>query len=149
MEIFLTTNNRGHGVRAARPIARGEFVVEYAGGREAASARPCFWGDGVLQVPFSELLTVCALRNFFLTFASPNPSTSNPQTPTPNIKHRPGEVIDGDEMRRRMDEQRVRGQHHFYIMELGPGLFIDALRRGNNARLLNSSCEPNCETQKW
>ncbi len=31
MEIFQTTNNRGHGVRAARPIRRGEFVVEYAG----------------------------------------------------------------------------------------------------------------------
>jgi hypothetical protein len=90
MEAFLTTNNRGHGVRAARPIAKGEFVVEYA-----------------------------------------------------------GEVIDAPEMRRRMDAQRLSGQHHFYIMELGPGLFIDALRRGNYARLLNSSCEPNCETQKW
>jgi hypothetical protein len=31
MEIFLTTNNRGHGVRAARAVRRGEFVVEYAG----------------------------------------------------------------------------------------------------------------------
>jgi hypothetical protein len=90
MEVFLTTNNRGHGVRAARPIAKGAFVVEYA-----------------------------------------------------------GEVIDAPEMRRRMDAQRRLGQHHFYIMELGPGLFIDALRKGNHARLLNSSCEPNCETQKW
>ncbi|KAI8474891.1 MAG: hypothetical protein J3K34DRAFT_359121, partial [Monoraphidium minutum] len=90
MEIFLTTNNRGHGVRAARPIRKGEFVVEYA-----------------------------------------------------------GEVIDGAEVQRRMEEQRLLGQAHFYIMELGPGLFIDALRRGNYARLLNSSCEPNCETQKW
>ena len=34
-------------------------------------------------------------------------------------------------------------------MELSPGLFIDARRRGNQARLLNSSCDPNCETQKW
>lgn len=30
MEVFLT-DNRGHGVRAAEPIARGTFVVEYAG----------------------------------------------------------------------------------------------------------------------
>ena len=48
-----------------------------------------------------------------------------------------------------MEEQRLLGQAHFYIMGLGPGLFIDAHRRGNLARLLNSSCEPNCETQKW
>ncbi|GBF90197.1 histone H3 Lys 36 methyltransferase [Raphidocelis subcapitata] len=90
MEVFLTANNRGHGVRAVQPIPKGAFVVEYA-----------------------------------------------------------GEVIDSDEMEARMDAQRLAGQHHFYIMGLGPGLFIDALRRGNYARLLNSSCEPNCETQKW
>ena len=29
------------------------------------------------------------------------------------------------------------------------GLYIDARRKGNTARLINSSCEPNCETQKW
>jgi SET domain-containing protein len=90
MEIAQTVNNRGHGVRAARAIKKGEFVVEYA-----------------------------------------------------------GEVIDAAEMSRRMEAQRVLGQHHFYIMELGPGLFVDAHRRGNLARLLNSSCEPNCKTEKW
>lgn len=41
------------------------------------------------------------------------------------------------------------GDHHFYIMELAPGLYIDARWKGNLARLLNSSCQPNCETQKW
>lgn len=29
------------------------------------------------------------------------------------------------------------------------GLIIDARVKGNLARLLNSSCDPNCETQKW
>jgi len=29
------------------------------------------------------------------------------------------------------------------------GLIIDARSKGNLARLLNSSCDPNCETQKW
>lgn len=60
-----------------------------------------------------------------------------------------GEVINEAEVAARMEAQRLAGQAHFYIMELGPGLFIDAHRRGNYARLLNSSCEPNCETQKW
>jgi SET domain-containing protein len=48
-----------------------------------------------------------------------------------------------------MDASRESGEQHFYIMEMGPGLFIDARRKGNHARLLNSCCEPNCETQKW
>lgn len=30
MEVFLT-DNRGFGVRAAEPIARGTFIVEYTG----------------------------------------------------------------------------------------------------------------------
>lgn len=29
------------------------------------------------------------------------------------------------------------------------GLIIDARAKGNIARLLNSSCDPNCEAQKW
>ncbi|KAF6258157.1 hypothetical protein COO60DRAFT_1152954 [Scenedesmus sp. NREL 46B-D3] len=60
-----------------------------------------------------------------------------------------GEVIDTTELQRRMDASRESGEQHFYIMEMGPGLFIDARRKGNHARLLNSCCEPNCETQKW
>jgi len=171
MEIFHTVNNRGHGVRATRPIKRGEFIVEYAGGCGVLHGS-AFLRRGA-QVPSSELLTVCSLLHSFLKATSPykppNPRTQtpnptptstpplnpNPQphpstpTPTPTPPIKPGEVIDAHEMQRRMEAQRVMGQHHFYIMELGPGLFIDALRRGNHARLLNSSCEPNCETQKW
>uniref|UniRef100_A0A383VK44 Histone-lysine N-methyltransferase n=1 Tax=Tetradesmus obliquus TaxID=3088 RepID=A0A383VK44_TETOB len=60
-----------------------------------------------------------------------------------------GEVIDTAELQRRMEASRESGEQHFYIMEMGPGLFIDARRKGNHARLLNSCCDPNCETQKW
>lgn len=48
-----------------------------------------------------------------------------------------------------MAEAKERGLPHFYLMELAPGLVLDARRRGTLARLLNSSCAPNCETQKW
>lgn len=30
LEVFLTAN-RGHGVRATQPLAKGQFVLEYAG----------------------------------------------------------------------------------------------------------------------
>ena len=60
-----------------------------------------------------------------------------------------GEVIDQEEMARRMEEARSQGLPHFYMMEMSPGLIIDARLKGNIARLLNSSCNPNCITQKW
>lgn len=60
-----------------------------------------------------------------------------------------GEIVDEMEMHKRMEAARLNGDPHFYMMELCPGLVIDAKPKGNVSRLLNSSCEPNCETQKW
>jgi hypothetical protein len=60
-----------------------------------------------------------------------------------------GEVIDDAELSARMRTASATGQHSYYIMELGQGLYVDARTKGNMARLLNSSCQPNCETQKW
>ncbi len=60
-----------------------------------------------------------------------------------------GEVVDEFEMRARMEAAKQRQEPHFYMMEMAPGLIIDARPKGNIARLLNSSCDPNCETQKW
>lgn len=51
MEVFLT-DNRGFGVRAAEPIARGTFIVEYTGAavrralwRPAAASAHSAWQD--------------------------------------------------------------------------------------------------------
>ncbi|KAK9907625.1 hypothetical protein WJX75_007200 [Coccomyxa subellipsoidea] len=60
-----------------------------------------------------------------------------------------GEVIEDHECRRRMAQAKENGQQHFYMMELAPGLIIDARNKGNMARFINSSCSPNCESQKW
>lgn len=60
-----------------------------------------------------------------------------------------GEVISHGECERRMQVAKQKGEPHFYMMELGPGLIIDARDKGNVARLINSSCAPNCESQKW
>ncbi|KAL3160559.1 hypothetical protein ABBQ32_010856 [Trebouxia sp. C0010 RCD-2024] len=42
-----------------------------------------------------------------------------------------------------------RSGRHRARRQLAPGLIIDARRKGNIARLINHSCSPNCETQKW
>lgn len=60
-----------------------------------------------------------------------------------------GEVINETERLSRMVRARNHGELHFYIMELSPGLYIDAADIGSKARFMNSSCDPNCETQKW
>lgn len=63
-----------------------------------------------------------------------------------------GEVIDSKELSRRMEAARSTAQHSYYIMELegnSDHLYIDARTKGGIARLINSSCNPNCETQKW
>lgn len=60
-----------------------------------------------------------------------------------------GEVISTLECQRRMRAASEAGEPHFYMMELGPNQVIDARKKGNLARLINSSCDPNCVTQKW
>lgn len=58
-----------------------------------------------------------------------------------------GEVISTEGLQRR--QQQAKRAAHVYSMQLAPGLIIDARRKGNIARLINHSCSPNCETQKW
>eukprot|EP00958_Prasinococcus_capsulatus_P005752 scaffold551_cov395-Prasinococcus_capsulatus_cf.AAC.10 len=60
-----------------------------------------------------------------------------------------GEIIDDAESERRLWVARKDGIKNFYMMELSPNMVIDAGRKGNISRFLNSSCDPNCETQKW
>ncbi len=60
-----------------------------------------------------------------------------------------GEVVSDVECERRMQVAKQTGEPHFYMMELSPGLIIDARDKGNVARLINSSCGPNCQSQKW
>ncbi|KAL5962923.1 Histone-lysine N-methyltransferase SETD2 [Taenia solium] len=60
-----------------------------------------------------------------------------------------GEVIDFPEFRRRIRHYEKAKRVHHYFMSLGPEHFIDAGTKGNWARFVNHSCEPNAETQKW
>ncbi|HSJ06067.1 MAG TPA: SET domain-containing protein-lysine N-methyltransferase [Longimicrobiales bacterium] len=55
-----------------------------------------------------------------------------------------GERVDEDEADRRYpwnDDER----HHTFLFRLDDGSVIDAGRRGNAAKYINHSCDPNCE----
>ncbi|XP_055848792.1 nuclear receptor binding SET domain protein isoform X2 [Episyrphus balteatus] len=60
-----------------------------------------------------------------------------------------GEVIDDAEFRRRISQKEQERDENFYFLTLEKDYIIDAGPKGNLARFMNHSCDPNCETQKW
>uniref|UniRef100_A0A7N8XBK7 Histone-lysine N-methyltransferase, H3 lysine-36 specific n=1 Tax=Mastacembelus armatus TaxID=205130 RepID=A0A7N8XBK7_9TELE len=60
-----------------------------------------------------------------------------------------GEVIDEEECRTRIRHAQENDISNFYMLTLDKDRIIDAGPRGNQARFMNHSCQPNCETQKW
>ena len=55
-----------------------------------------------------------------------------------------GEIISAEEADRRYDDHRME-RHQTYLFSLDDGRCIDGQVGGNVARLINHSCEPNCE----
>lgn len=60
-----------------------------------------------------------------------------------------GELINRNEFERRFLVKQELKEEHYYFLTLSRELLIDAGPRGNSARFINHSCEPNCETQVW
>jgi histone-lysine N-methyltransferase NSD1 len=60
-----------------------------------------------------------------------------------------GEIIDDDLCEQRLWADKAAGETNFYMMEVNRNTVIDARHKGNTSRLINSACEPNCETQRW
>lgn len=60
-----------------------------------------------------------------------------------------GELINNAEMRRRIAQKEAAKDDVYYFLTLTKDLIIDAERKGNMARFMNHSCDPNCESQKW
>ncbi|XP_019725394.1 histone-lysine N-methyltransferase NSD2 [Hippocampus comes] len=60
-----------------------------------------------------------------------------------------GEVIDEEECRARIKYAQEKDIFNFYMLTLDKDRIIDAGPKGNQARFMNHSCQPNCETQKW
>ena len=59
-----------------------------------------------------------------------------------------GEIINEQEFARRSSE-RGRLLEHQFIMQLKPGVLLDAGRKGSISRFINHSCEPNCYVEIW
>ncbi len=55
-----------------------------------------------------------------------------------------GEPISHEEADRRYDDSN--GRHHTFLFVLNNDVVLDARRRGNDAKYINHSCEPNCES---
>lgn len=60
-----------------------------------------------------------------------------------------GELIDDEECKRRLKSAHENKITNFYLMTIEKDRVIDAGPKGNLARFMNHSCEPNCETQRW
>ncbi|KAK9084519.1 hypothetical protein Syun_031535 [Stephania yunnanensis] len=60
-----------------------------------------------------------------------------------------GEVIDDALCEQRLWDIKDRGDQNFYMCEIRKDFTIDATFKGNAARFLNHSCDPNCKLEKW
>lgn len=60
-----------------------------------------------------------------------------------------GEVFDTETKNGRERLDRYKGSTCTYLMKTHKSHVIDPSTKGNLARFINHSCDPNCETQKW
>jgi len=56
-------------------------------------------------------------------------------------------VVDFKELWRR--SQKPEEEHYYLLLLNGENKAIDASRKGNLARFINHSCEPNCKLSEW
>ena len=59
-----------------------------------------------------------------------------------------GEIITDEEADRRYDDEKM-DRHHTFLFAVDVNHVIDGARRGNDARFINHSCDPNCEAVEY
>jgi SET domain-containing protein len=57
-----------------------------------------------------------------------------------------GERITNEEADRRYPPPKPDEHHHTFLFELDDDYCVDATVKGNSARFINHSCQPNCDT---
>nr|XP_006812995.1 PREDICTED: histone-lysine N-methyltransferase NSD2-like isoform X2 [Saccoglossus kowalevskii] len=60
-----------------------------------------------------------------------------------------GELVDEETCRERIKKCQQLDIDNFYMLTIDKDHVIDAGPKGNLARFMNHSCDPNCETMKW
>ncbi|XP_070508289.1 nuclear receptor binding SET domain protein-like [Chironomus tepperi] len=59
-----------------------------------------------------------------------------------------GEVINTDELNRRLQRKKENNEKEYYFLTIENNLCIDAEFYSNKGRFINHSCEPNCDIRK-
>ncbi|MFS7991562.1 putative [histone H3]-lysine(4) N-trimethyltransferase chromatin remodeling SET family [Helianthus anomalus] len=60
-----------------------------------------------------------------------------------------GEVIDNALREMRFRDMKAQGITKFYVFQVASNFNIDAKLKGNESRLINHSCDPNCTVERW
>lgn len=125
----VETENRGHGVRAMRPFQSDQIVVEYIG--EIITQQE---SDRRMNEIYKDhkVSSLGGLGSPCFTPALFGPLRAAPLNASPVF---PGGLAD------------ILTQC-FYLMNFYDKLIIDGYR-GNVARFVNHSCDPNCRMEKW
>ena len=74
-------------------------------------------------------------------------AATNIKKGTPIIEYK-GKLISQDEADN-MAADDDNGHHHTVLFSVDDDMVIDASRKGNEARFINHSCDPNCETIQY
>jgi hypothetical protein len=137
--ILFYAGRKGWGVKAGSDIKAGQFIIEYVGeviSIDEALRRMGLDKNAIRENEMSALTDSDSESENFRTiskkrlksFMHRSKSTEDPNTSeTPKAK-------------------KIR---HFYTLTLTGNECIDASRKGNLARFINHSCNPNAITQKW
>ena len=60
-----------------------------------------------------------------------------------------GELLNEKSCYQRIKIAQSKGEKNFYMLNIDKDVIVDAGQKGNLARFMNHSCQPNCETHKW
>ena len=116
--------------------------------RFSCDSRTCPCGDACSNRPLSQLpapktkIIRTENRGWGLTLQEPVRAGTF-------IVEYAGEILDEHECAERLWYDKQSGEENFYLMEISANYVIDAKFKGSIARFINSSCHPNCETQRW